>query len=256
VRLFEIKATPPLPSASKQPPSLSLHFSNAASQKQIEILFTPAIKRVIDPNHYVVKREGLAFEDAIKNGRAATLRDPQSGEVFALSMAYPVFSKHSKNHDFTEIGTSQTRLGGFRCAQIVIAALSLKEWLNNRPRDSIVTEILPDNGASLHAYKNALGWQAIEDKDKTKRLHILCNETISAEDKGRHTIWFEAAPPTLKTMAALLLRYMDNGYLQNRKTGESIRLDLSALATVGLTRTVLEQIATNQRAKPPTPQHK
>ncbi|PJB69777.1 MAG: hypothetical protein CO093_09705 [Alphaproteobacteria bacterium CG_4_9_14_3_um_filter_47_13] len=157
-------------------------------------------------------------------------------------MAYPVASRN-KHHLHTEIGTTLTRLAGFKSAQIAVAAIALKEWWRNPPDDMIVTEILPANNSSLHLYRDALGWEPVTNPAKTKELHRLCNEYIDPADKGRATIWFCCNKSVLPKMAQILLDYQDKGALKN-KAGTAIPLDLGALDTIGLTRPRLEKLAT------------
>ncbi|MCB9990598.1 MAG: hypothetical protein H6867_04350 [Rhodospirillales bacterium] len=227
------------------PSKLKLAFSKAADNARISVMFDPAVKLKIDPKNYVVKREKAIFDHTISQGHAAFLYDTARGDVHTLSMAYQIEDKAANDpHKHTEIGTSITRLAGYKSAQLVIAALVLKEWWDCPPQAGlIVTEILPDNGPSLKAYRDHLGWEPVKDEQTAKELHDLCNENIAAEDKGRPTIWFACTNAVLPKLAAILLQHMDSPALHNKYTGSSIDLDLSALDKIGLTRARLEAIS-------------
>ncbi len=226
----------------KIPTRLTLAFSKAADIARIGKFFDPAIKSKIDPKSFVVKREKPIFDATISNGRAAFLYDRASGEAFTLTMAYHVNDANG-DHQYSEIGTSISRLAGYKAAQLVIAALVLKEWWHSEPSGMIATEILPSNMPSLKVYRDHLGWEPVTDPDKVAELHKLCNEFISPEDQGNQTIWFSCTPGVLPKMAQILLDYMGDPSLRNKHTGHSIGLDLSALAAAGLTRARLEVIA-------------
>ena len=225
------------------PSKLRLAFSQAADIARVGRMFDPAVKDSIDPKRFVVRREKSVFESTIASGKAAFLYDTANGEVHTLTMAYPIRDKQSGNHDHTEIGTSITRLAGFKSAQIVIAAMILKEWWEDPPSGMIVTEILPDNAPSLHVYRDQLGWTPVTDTETVETLHRLCNESISAEDKGRQTVWFCCGNAVLPKLAQILIDHMDKGALHNKYSGETIDLDLQAMDDIGLTRRHLELIA-------------
>ncbi len=230
------------------PKSLKLAFSKAADNDRISRLFAEDIKAKIDPDRYVVKRDAAVFDTAIECGGAAFLYDEETMEAHTLSIAYHVHkdkahAEDGKHHDYTEIGTSLTRIAGFKSAQVVIAALALKEWWERHPNDTIVTEILPDNGPSLSAYHKNLRWEEIKDKAKTDELHRLCNESISPEDQGRQTIWFGCTDTVVPELARMLLNFMKQGSLVHKNKQDEIKLDLSALSGIGLTRKRLEMIA-------------
>ena len=169
---------------------LKLEFSKAADYNRINRLFDPAVKKHFDPQGYIVKREEPILRRAVNNSNC-TMLSTSAGDIAALTFAYNIHAKpNSKPHEYTEIGTTLSRMGGYNAAQLVIAAMALREWWENAPKGLIVTEILPTNVPSLKTYGVYLGWRPIGDQNITKELHRLCNETIAPENKGNQTIWF------------------------------------------------------------------
>ncbi len=243
------KPSPPTADGAPIPSKLKLAFSKAADNGRLAKMFDPAIKSKVDPHNFVVKREKSVFDETVAKGRAAFLYDPATGEAHTLTMSYHVNDKASGDHVYSEIGTSITRIMGFKSAQIVIAALVLKEWWNSPPSDHIITEILPDNQPSLHLYRDSLGWTRVTDQDKVDEMHRLCNEYIAPEDKGRQTQWFYCGNSVLPKMAAILLEFLDSEKLSNKYTQQEIDLDLSELEKNGLTRARLEAIAKGVTSK-------
>lgn len=225
------------------PRSLTLEFSKAADYARVDRIFDPKIKDKIDPNNFVVKRDDKVLREALSHGGGCFLAE-NTGNIFTMTIAYHIRKDKAAGgkHDYTEIGTSLARVGGYNSAQLVIAALALKEWWENAPKNMIVTEILPNNVPSLKT-SYALGWEQIKDKATVDELHKLCNEIIAPEDKGRQTIWFGSGNSTLKKQAQTILKFIDQGGLINKKTGHKISVDFTALDKIGLSRGRVEAIA-------------
>lgn len=220
-------------------------------------MFAPSLKKKIDPQNFVVRRDGNILTDTITNGGAVFLSG-KKGAVYAVTISYPMREDKGGEDtmpDYKEIGTTMVRMGGYSSAKLVISALALKEWWSRPPRNMIIAEIDPDNAPSLHTFA-ALGWQPINDKDTEDRLFRLCNETIAPEDQGNLTVWLDGSHKTaLMTMAGTVLAYMDQGGLVNKRTGHKVAVDFNALSDVGLTRGRLEAIANGhvKRPAPPVP---
>lgn len=238
---------------TKIPFSLKLEFSKAADKGRVDRLFAPAFKKKIDPENFVVKRDEASLSHTVTDGGAAFLSGAKGG-VYTVTIAYPVSEngddKNNKPPDYTEIGTTMARMGGYSSAKLVISALALKEWWEKPPQEMLIAEIDPDNAPSLHTF-TALGWQTITDPQTEKRLFRLCNETIAPEDQGGATVWFSGSHKTaLMTMAKTVLSYMDQGGLVNKRTGHKVTVDFNALSDAGLTRRRLEAIAGGNFKRP------
>ena len=233
------------------PGKLKLEFSKASDVKRVNHIFSPEIKDKIDPNSYVVKRDNAVLKNTLSRGGGTFLSDDQ-GELYTITLGYPLHRSNntSLRHDFTEIGTTMARMSGYNSAQLVVCAMVLKEWWDNDPNDLIIAEIDPANGASIHTYKDKMGWQPIADEATANELFVLCNQIIAPEDQGNPTIWFEASnDKTLSKSAAVILDTIDQGGLLNKKTGHIIKVDFSELEKVGLSKKVLESISQRQFSK-------
>ncbi len=236
------------PRGYELPDSLTLAFSEASDHKRIMRLFDPVVKDKIDPYHFVVKRNKKVMDHTIDNKGCAFLSDDK-GRVHTLTMAYPIY-KDKKNKtpqdlsDYTEIGSTLTRMGGYASGQLIVAALALKEWWERPPKNLIATEILGGNGPSIRTYSHYLQWEQIRNETLATDLHKLCNKIIADKDKDRPTIWFHASSATvMATQARILLEFMEQGGLLNKKTGHKIEVDFKALDQIGLTRKRLESVA-------------
>jgi hypothetical protein len=231
----------------KIPSKLKLEFSRAHDLGRVNKMFSPAIKKKVDPAGFVVKRDDLTLKKSLLFGLGSFLSDGQ-GDIYSMTIGYRLHKvnkphKNNAGHDYTEIGTTMARMGSYNSAQLVVCALVLKEWWLDHPKSLIVTEIDPTNAPSLHTYKNGMGWQKIQSRKIEDELFKLCNAIIAPEDQGNPTVWFEASnDKTLSRNAAVVLNFMDQGGLVNKKTGDRIAIDFSALDKIGLNRKRLEAI--------------
>jgi hypothetical protein len=255
--------------------SLKLEFSRAADHRRIDALFDPAAKAEIDPHNYVVKRIDHHFRHAITTGGAAILSD-QNGRVMTLTMAYRVHHTQSTandnrapddfSHDVTELGTSLARLPGYNSAKLVVAALTLREWWHNPPRDCMIAEIKRDNIASLKTYIDGLHWKPVLDAPHSARLYDATDPTlVDDKDKGggdptadlskAKSLWHRADDATVQQSARIILDFMAHGGLSD-KSGHHIPVDFTALAREGLTTERLKAIAAGQMDRSTLKTHK
>lgn len=229
------------------PLSLKLAFTNAAQAKAVYGLFDPTIKSKIDPMGYVVKRESGLFEKQIKGGHGTLLVDDKSN-AYALTMAWHAAAK-DQSHCYTETGTTLTRLGGFRSAQVVVAALVLQQWWQAAPKKKIVAEILEENSPSRRIFEDLFMWRRINRKATAQDISNHCNGNVVEDlNPGKRHFWYACEKESLPFMARSLLTLMDGGML-NRKDGQQIAIDLSALNQIGLSRPRLEALASGTVSK-------
>lgn len=247
-----------------RPGSLRLEFSRSADYGRINDLFTPAQKQAIDPHNYILKRHDHHFRRAVQAGGAAILGDAQ-GRIAAVTIAYrvnhtdggPAPLRDPYRHDVTEFGTSMARLPGYGSAQLVVAALTLREWWLRPPRDATIAEIKRDNIASLKTYVDGLHWKPVTDINHARRLYDATDATLTdAKDKGAGknltdlsrapSLWHRADQATIRQAARTILRIAAQGGLLNKKTGDKITVDMTALSRSGLTPARLRAIADGQ----------
>ncbi len=226
----------------KSPPRLKLEFSKASDYGRINAMFDPAVKGKIDPQRYVVTRADGELKKAITSGGCAFLGDTKTGEVQTMAVAYEVRDGNIK-HAYTELGTTLSRMSGYGSAQLVVAALALREWWENPPQNMIVTEIRPDNKPSVKTYAMHLGWRQVSNPKTVADLHRLCNETVSPQDRDDSGLWFHCDDSVITHQARILLSFMDQGGVLQRQTRKKVDVDFSALDDIGLTRKRLTAIA-------------
>lgn len=227
------------------PGKLTLEFSRAADKPRLMYMFNPAVKNVSDPNGFVAQREPAVIDHALARGGVLFLND-EHGEAQTVTATYHLHDKNqprTQRHRYTEVGTTLARLPGFNSARLAITAMTLKEWWTAAPRERFIAEIDVANSGSLHTFFNGLKWKHVTDKNKTTALQSLCDEGLAPSERGLPVEWFTTTPAVLKNQARILLDFMDQGGLINKKTGTLIPVDFSALDHVGLTRKRLEAMA-------------
>lgn len=241
---------------------LRLEFSKAADYDRANIFFDPTIKSQIDPYNYVAKRVETDFRYAIDNGNAAFLSD-DNNDVQTLVMNYHVNeggpAVPGQQHEFTELGTTISRLQGYHSATLVAAALALKEWWAHPPQHLLMTEIKHSNIPPQKIYK-MLGWEPVTDPDLVDRLIVLTYKTVP-DETGAGLIpvptgtekddigFYSFVDKAIAEQAKAVLKFMDKGGIYNAKTNHFIPVDFSDLDRVGLTRKRLEAMAQGETAR-------
>lgn len=239
------------------PKSLKLVFSEAADDKRINALFDPNIKGTIDPSQFISKRKPASFKSSIDNGCVAFLAD-ENGDVMMMVIGYQIHmdDKHAPGdqHDYTELATAMSRLKGYRNADLISAALTLKEWWQSPPKKMIMASIESVNAAP-QAMSHTLGWEHVTDPDTIEELFYPVYKTIiddtgqnrdiplPPEEEKAHVWFYTCTDKAVIKQAALLLQFLDKGGVVNKKTNHFIPVDFSALDDIGLTRERLETLA-------------
>jgi hypothetical protein len=245
------------------PKSLKLEFSKTADLKRISRLFEPAVKALADPEQHVTPRLNAVFETAVDSGGAAFLSD-ENDHLVAMTIAYHIHvaedPEPDRAHDHIEFGSSLSLMSGYKSTLPVIAALALREWLHHPPVRKMAANIDPQNAAALKLYRDALGWERIEDKALCASLDIAGWRTVpDADDPTAQTgcqnvpegmagmDWMACDGRLLAKQAEILLAFMAQGGLVHTQTGHFIPVDFSALAQEGLTPARLKAIAGGDR---------
>lgn len=246
-----------------RPTSLKLEFSTAADITRIGRLFDPAVKDPADPHHFVDKRLKSAFKKAVEAGCAVVLSDAK-GDVQVMTVAYHLAAAPDaapgaapNAHDYTEFGSTLSLIQGYHSSVPLIAALALREWFKHPPRGKLAAEIRQDNIPSVKVYKDTLGWEAITDTAENAVINGTSWRTIpdeTADPSGNTGMkevpaeaaamdWYACNDNALRHQAEVVLEALARGGIVNKKTGDFIPVDFSALDKEGLTKPRLEALA-------------
>lgn len=249
----------------KKPSRLKLAFSKAADTQRVLNVLKSDVKGELDPNNYVANRDLSQLEETIDNGSAVFLYDPDEmsdDDIQTLTLVYPTYKdKHDRDegetHDYGELGSLISRLPGFASGGYVVSAILLREWWENQPKESVITEIKASNIASLKTAA-ATGWEEIHDEDVKEELDHLCNDDLDYDSSGA-SHWFKVTDKSIEICAKAILSTLvadENGHkdlslaqIFNKKSGEVLPMDLSALEDIGLSYERLEAIANGNTDK-------
>lgn len=237
--------------------SLTLEFSRAADYARIDHVFDPAVKHSYDPHDYVYKRREEDFRRAVAEGGGCTLSNT-NGDVAGMTVAYHTYKDEhpapGAPYEYTEMGTTLSRIPGYNSAQLIVAALAIHEWWQAAPSRMMVTIIDNTNEPSVRTYRDSLQWEEVTDAQETESLFTACYRNI-AEDHGggpgkppppedrTGESFYAFTDQALAVHARILLEFMDQGGLLNRRTGDFIPVDFHALDDEGLTRGRIEALA-------------
>jgi len=237
--------------------SLKLEFSKAADYDRINALFDPAVKQQIDPHGFVVKRTEAAFRKAAADGSACILSD-DADDIKTITIAYRTnvdpAAPAGHPHEYTEIGTGLSRLPGYNSAQLIMAALAIHEWWAAAPTKALINEIDNGNAPSVKTYRDTLKWEELKDQKETELLFAVTYRNV-AQDLGAgpgmplptakrtNETYYFFTDAALAVHVRILLEFMKQGGLLNKKTGHAIPVDFSALDHVGLTQPRLDAMS-------------
>ncbi|MDP7141834.1 MAG: hypothetical protein QF692_08400 [Alphaproteobacteria bacterium] len=240
---------------------LKLSFSKAAADRvKLDDFFHPTNKSKIDPDDYVLIRKDTYFDPALDKATAYLEDEDEIAHAVALSYRMNPPQNPPKNgHDFSEIGTVLTDIKGFEIGALCIAACTLKEWWEAAPNRLFIANIKDDNTSSIRTFQK-LGWDPLHDPKLAQEIGEACDQSLDDPSqafihKSQSTnpddaeTWYVMTPVSLCIQAQILIHFMDDGYLFNKRTGETIDLDLGALDDIGLTRPRLEYLAQGQLNK-------
>ena len=241
------------------PKRMKLEFSKPSDFDRISKMFKPEVKKVLDPDNHVAKRLDSVFRKAVDSGCVIFLSD-ENEDLRTMIIAYHAYVEkdHTPNiqHDYTELGSTLSLMPGYKSSFPIIAALALREWLNYPPAQKIVANINLKNTIAVKNLEEILGWKIIKDKGQCASLDAACWRTVLDESdqtgqtglKGtpeglESMVWFECNGKGLAKQASIMLDFIKQGGLVNRKTGHFIPVDFSVLEKEGLTHPRLEAIA-------------
>lgn len=195
-------------------PALTVRFSMPAD--------VPAVLQFYHANqhHNVDDRGDDVFADRTEKSRTLLVLKPDN-TIGMSSMSHP-FDQDKK----IEIGSTRSRLDGLGLYPFVIASQIIHEFLERAPEECFFACVHKDNLAVTHMLNKKVGWHIVTPT----------REFADAIGEGDHMddlTWFRADTDTFAHQARIVAETIQKGYVENKKTGEKLRLDMShfSLAT-------------------------
>jgi len=175
---------------------------------------------------FIAGRDRKTMEDRVSAGAVTMLQD-DSGDIQAISIAYPVTTKDSNGHDahkWTEIGSTHVLMANMGLFDVMVGAQLLNAFLLEPPEDRFVIEIDPTNLHSKHVFKK-LGCD--DYPNPPDEMVKIVNGILAPEDANQGVDWLYANQDMMPALAKKFLDRIDNPIITNKATGEEYELDVS-----------------------------
>jgi hypothetical protein len=200
---------------------------------------------------FVFAREPDVWRERIASGAVTLIEDAQ-GHIVAAAISYPVVVKNDKGEDehrWTELGSVRISLQNLGLFNVLVPAQVMRAFLFETPSDRFVVEIVPENAHSKHVFAK-LGGQPF---DIPQTLADKINETISPEDKGTPTDWFQLGVENMPLVARMFAGAVDNPVLTDRATGAVYELDFSRCVVATQFMDIVRDIGVQDMGDPAQP---
>lgn len=216
----------------------------AATQGSLTVRFsTPAdVQPVLgfyaaNRHHNVDFRGDDIFRDRTEQGRTILVLMPDDS-IGASSMSHPVATPldNGGTGSSTEIGSTLARVDGFGLYPFLIASQIVHEFLDKTPDGVFFACIHDTNTAVTTLLNKKVGWNIITP---TQDFADAVGEGANINTLN----WLSATTDTLAHQARIVLAQIDQGYVENRKTGQRLSLDVSGFALATAYRTELTELA-------------
>jgi len=190
-------------------------------------------------NVYV--RDPAVLRERIESGAAIILEDDQ-GHIHGASISYPITLEKGGEtcHVWSELGSTRITLNGFGLYPYMVAAQTLQGFMVEPPYNCFVAEVDVDNAAVIGLLHGKLQWP---EYDAPKSLTDKMEDSVKEGEEIVPVNWYHCGPETLQHQAQVVKKLVDNPVLVNKKTGETIELDLSQFQLANAFKPALEQLA-------------
>lgn len=211
-----------------------LRFSTAADADALFDYYDSHRHHHVDP----LDRDDVAATAAA--GRYLMVTDPD-GTIQMSSAAYDYADDKGNNRAWLEIGSTRAAIEGFGLYPYIIASQVVHAWVNYPPDHFIFADIFSDNLSVASMLEKKVGWETFTpDNDLLDAAHEQENQ------KNGRLLWLRVAPCSLPHQARLVQTFIENASqgILNRKTGDTLKLDISAFPLAHAQRQNLDALAT------------
>ncbi len=193
-------------------------------------------------HQHVDLRKPEVMEERTKNGRVIIFEN-QSDNMCGMSVCYDFHKAANPAHHWVEIGSTRA-VSGLGIYPFIIASQVVQEFLTHPAEDKFIANVYDDNGYVLDKLGNVTGWHIFTPEDD---ILTACKATKGdTNPHGAKRIWFTATSDTIPGQARIILDHIkrgtDVGFL-NKKTGETIRLDVARFPLANDLRPMVTELA-------------
>ena len=190
-------------------------------------------------NVYV--RDPDVLEERIRNGAAIIFED-EHGNIQGASVAYPIENAKGE-HEWTELGSTRITFNGFGLYPYMVAAQTIQGFMVEPPEDSFVAEVDIDNDAVISLLHGKLQWP---DFDAPEELTDKMEDSVKDGEEIMPVNWYHCGPESIAHQAQVVKKLVDNPVLYNKRTEETVDVDLSQFPPAKHFRQALERLARYQ----------
>lgn len=202
--------------------ALTIRFSKQSDVPQV-------LKFYEDHRHPNVDDRGNdIFTDRTESGRALLVFTPD-GEIGMSSMSHPM-----KGTGAVEIGSTLSPME-YRLYTFVIASQIIHEFLERTPEDCFFACIHKGNPVTDILNKK-VGWEYLTPTQAFA-------DSVGEGSNIAKLNWLHVPTNTLGHQARIVLEQIDKGYLEHKKTGARINLDLRGFSLAQEFRRHVEELA-------------
>ena len=224
---FKLSALSALPLSKR---TLSVRFSVPED--------VPAVLEFYNTNqhHNVDHRGDSVFKDRTEKGRTLLVLNPDR-TIGMSSMSHP-FEKSAS----VEIGSTRSRLDGFGLYPFIIASQIIHEFIERPANGPFFACIHKDNVAVTTLLNKKVGWNMITPTQEFA-------DSIGEGDNINTLFWLHADTDTFSHQAKIVLDVIAEGRVKNKKTGESLALDLSSFSLANEHHQLVKELANGDFGK-------
>jgi len=221
-----------------------MRFSNASDTQKVLDYYNS------NQHKHIAVREPEIFAERVRNGAVVIVEDEQ-GKIQAASISYPL-EKDGK-HKWTEVGSTRISLNGFGLLPYLYAAQTLHTFMFEPPEDRFVLETDNDND-KMQALLEKMQWAGLK---KNGDIHKAAKDTMDPNSASDDVKWYQMGAEHMPHQARTLLKLEANPVLTNKRTGESIEMDLSGMVILRKgVKPVLQELARKKIGRPEKPDPK
>lgn len=211
--------------------SLTIRFSTPAD--------VPAVLSFYHANqhHNVDNRGDAVFQNRTEQGRVFLALMPDHS-IGAASMSHPFTTPLANGGTglSSEIGSTLARVDGFGLYPFIVASQIIHEFLEKPPEGVFFALIHTDNTPVLNLLTKKVGWNIVPASQDFA-------DAIGEGPNIDHFTWLNASTNTFAHQARIVLSQIDTGYVEHKKTGQRLNLDLSGFSLATKHRAALSELA-------------
>lgn len=206
---------------------LKFRMSEGVDARKIREFF------VANPDETLKDRDEDEIRERAELGKILLVEDQHDNLVASFSAFERGNVVGSSQPRWVEIGAALCAISGMGLYNKIMPTIAVNEFLFNPPSDCIVATAVTSSGHVVSMLKDKMGWELY---DPSEDLAALFDIEISEENtkktyviQGDQVEPFRVTSPLVPNQARLTDAFLSSASIPNKHTGNTVRLDFSAL---------------------------